>query len=225
VREKDLAKLSLYLRVLAGLGEIKELVAFATDELFHEMGLIEQISGILEIAAASDATAPEQRFAALDGLVFADFKRNDIGKAAERLEVMRRIVAEYDLGKDDRLTLAMKTMNVVARQGDAEQVFAEIDNVAALVPDKPAHLRVFRYNAAHALYDLGLYDACVSITEELIPKYYGALGIEPGDVIMRLKLRSGRGKSVGMRSLLLIASRKLPVARFHAATTGPTSRL
>jgi hypothetical protein len=78
LRQKDLAKFSLHLRVLADLGNIKALVEFATDEIYHEMGLIEQISGMLEMAAASDATDPKQRFAALDGLAFADFRRKDI---------------------------------------------------------------------------------------------------------------------------------------------------
>jgi hypothetical protein len=35
--QKDLSKFSLYLRILADLGEIKMLVEFATDEIYHEM--------------------------------------------------------------------------------------------------------------------------------------------------------------------------------------------
>jgi hypothetical protein len=65
-----------------------------------------------------------------------------------------------------------------------KRVFVEIKRVAELVPEKPGHLRIFRYNAAHALYDLGRYDACASITRELIPEYYDALGLKPDDVMM-----------------------------------------
>ena len=97
LRQKDLAKFSLYLRILADLGEIKMLVEFATDEIYHEMGLIEQISGMLETAAASDATDPDQRFSALDGLAFGDLKRNDIPKAEARLEAMGRLIAEQKI--------------------------------------------------------------------------------------------------------------------------------
>jgi hypothetical protein len=184
LRKKDLAKFSLYLRVLADLGDIKMLVQFATDELYHEMGLIEQISGTLETAAASNATNPEQRFAALDGLAFGDFKRKDIPKAQARLEAMGRLIDEHNLDDEDRLTLAMKSMNVAARLRDVKRVFVEIKRVAELVPEKPGHLRIFRYNAAHALYDLDRYDACASITQELIPEYYDALGLKPDDVMM-----------------------------------------
>jgi hypothetical protein len=185
LRQKDLAKFALYLRVLADLGDIKALVEFATDEIYHEMGLIEQISGMLETAAASDATDPEQRFSALDGLAFGEFKRKDLPKVETRLEAMGRLIAEHNLGDEDRLTLAAKSMNLAAKLGDVKRVFAEIEKVSELVPEKPAHLRICRYNAAHALYDLGRYDACVSITHELIPEYYGVLGLKPDDVMMK----------------------------------------
>jgi hypothetical protein len=185
VRERDLPKLSLYLRILADLGDIKMLVEFATDEIYHEMGLVEQISGFLEIAAASDTIAAEQRFAALDGLAFADFKRRDIPKAAERLATMGRLISEHNLGDEDRLALAMKSMNLAAVQGDEKRVFAEVEKIVALMPEKPAHLRIFRYNAAHALYNLGRDDACISITEELIPEYYDVLGLDLSDVLMK----------------------------------------
>src|SRR6266403_1175652 len=149
------------------------------------MGLIEQISGILETAASSDAINPDQRFAALDGSAFGDFKRKDIPKAQTRLEAMGRLIAEHNLPDEDQLTLAMKNMNVAARLGDVKQVFAELERVSELVPVKPAHLRIFRYNTAHALFDLGRYDACASITHELIPEYYSVLGLDPSDVFMK----------------------------------------
>jgi hypothetical protein len=118
-------------------------------------------------------------------LAFGDFKRNDIPKAAERLAAMERLIAEHKLDDEDRLTLAMKSMNLAARVGDVKQVFAEVEKVAELMPAKPAHLRIFRYNTAHALYDLGRFDACASITGELIPEYYDVLGLTLDDVMMK----------------------------------------
>jgi hypothetical protein len=185
LRRKSRAKLSLYLRVLADLGDIETLVEFATDEIFHEMGLIERLTGVLETAAASEATDPRQRFAALDGLAFGDCKRNDIPMVAKRLAAMERLIAEHNLDDEDRLPLAMKSTNLAARMGDVKQVFVGLEKVAELVPEKPAHRRIFRYNAAHALYDLGRFDACVSITGELIPEYYDVLGLTVDDVMMK----------------------------------------
>jgi len=149
------------------------------------MGLIEQIPRSLETAAASDATDPKQRFSALDGLAFGDFKRGDIPNAEARLEAMGRLIAENNLGDGDRLTLAMKSTNVAAKLGDTKRVFVELERGSELVPEKPGHLRIFRYNAANAFYNLGRYDACVSITHELIPEYYGVLGLKLDDVIMK----------------------------------------
>ncbi|MBI1209738.1 MAG: hypothetical protein GC191_20955 [Azospirillum sp.] len=182
-QERDIAKLSLYLRLLADLGDIRTLVEFATDEIFHEMGLIEQISGMLETAAASKNTAPAQRFSAFDGLAFREFKRGDIPKVEAQLDAMRRLIGEHNLGDEDRLTLAMKSMNLAARLGDVDGVFAEIETTAKLLPEKPGHLRIFRYNAAHALGDLGQYEVCASITKELITEYYEVLDLTPDNVM------------------------------------------
>jgi hypothetical protein len=184
VRDKDLAKLALYLRILAALGDVKLLVEFATDEIFHEMGVIEPILEMLEKASVSHAVDPAQRFSALDGLVFADFKKGDATHAAERLELMGRLVAEHNLGDEERLTLAMKKMNFAAGRGNIDDVLAEVAQVAALVPDNPVHQRIFKYNAAHALYDLGGYEACASEMQDLIAEYYDVLGLTLSDVMM-----------------------------------------
>jgi hypothetical protein len=183
LRQKDLAKFSLYMRLLAELGDLKTLVEFATDELFHEMGVIEQVSGMLAKAASSESFAPAERFSAYDGLAFGAFKHGDLAAVEAHLASMSQLIESHKLDDTDKLTHAMKAMNLAARKGDRAEVFAQLDRVSELVPEKPAHLRIFRYNAAHALLDLSDYDACVSITEELIPEYYDDLGITPADIM------------------------------------------
>ena len=185
LRQRDLPKLSLYLRVLADLGDIRTAVQFATDELFHELGLVQEISPLLERAANNETIAPDQRFMALDGLLFADLKKGDVPSAMEHVALMTSLVEEHSLDETDRLTLAMKKMNLAALKGDADEVEQQIAQVSALIPENPEHQRIFRYNAAHALFSLGRYDACASETSELTPEYYGALGITPGDVMMK----------------------------------------
>jgi hypothetical protein len=184
-RERNLAKLSLYLRILGEVGDIRTLVQFATDELFHELGVIQEIDDILETAAASTATAPEQRFLALDGLVFADLKNHRVPQATEHLRVMSQLVADYSLDESDRLTLAMKEMNLAALQKDETGVLATIGQIASLLPDNPQHQRMFRYNAAHALFSLGSYEGCISETSSLIEEYHSLLGLELKDVLKR----------------------------------------
>jgi SEC-C motif len=185
LRQRNLPKFSLYLRILAEIGDIKTLVQFATDEFFHELGLVQEITTILETTAGTETIAPDQRFSALDGLVFADFKRRDLPKATERLQLMARLVEEHSLDETDQLTLAMKEMSLAALMGNVDEVLRKIAQVSTLLPDKRLHQLIFRYNAAHALYDLGRFDACVSETSNLIQEYYDLLGIEPSDVIMK----------------------------------------
>jgi hypothetical protein len=185
VAEHDLAKLSLFLRVAGELGNIKLIVEVATDEIYHEMGLIEQLTGLLEAAASSTTIPPGQRFAAHDGLVLADFKRRDIAKATERLNAMGQLIKDHGLDEDDRLTFEMKSMNLAALKGDVDSVLKKLEDIPSILPDKPAHIRVFKYNAAHALFDLQMPDACVAITEELIKEYYEVLGLKPADVFMK----------------------------------------
>lgn len=85
---------------------------------------------------------------------------------------MERLISQHGLDDEDRLTVAMKNMNIAARLGDVERVFEELEKASKLMPEKPAHVRVFRYNTAHALYDLRQYDACAQITEKLTAEYY-----------------------------------------------------
>jgi hypothetical protein len=125
-----------------------------------------------ERAANNEAIAPDQRFSALDGLLFADMKKGDVPSAMEHLALMTRLVEEHVLDVSDRLTLAIKKMNLAVLKGDAHEVGREIAQVSALVPKNPEHQRIFRYNAAHAFFSLGRYTACVSETSKLIPEYY-----------------------------------------------------
>ena len=97
---------------------------------------------------------------------------------------MRRLIVEHNLDDKDRLTLANKSMIAAAKLGDGKRFSAELEKVTELVSEKPSHLKIVRYNAAGAFCDLGQYDACVSITNELIPEYYGVLGLKLDDVMM-----------------------------------------
>jgi hypothetical protein len=182
VRARELSKVSLYLRVQAELGNAKPLVDIATEEIYHELGLFDQISQALESVAASPTTTPEQRFAALDGLAYGDFKRSKIEKAAERLAMMGRLIAENDLDARDRLSFEMKSMNLAALRGDVKAVFDKLEHITEVLPDEPAYQRIFRYNLAHAFLNLEEFDVCISITEKLIPEYYSVLGLTLKDV-------------------------------------------
>lgn len=184
-RNWEPAKLHFYLRMLAVLGDIKTLVQFGTDELFHELGVLPEILRFLEKAAASDETEAEDRFWALDGLIFSALKRGAIDEAVAFNEASARLLAEAKLGADERLAHGMKSIHISAAQEDEKGVRDTIAEVIELLPDTPQHLRIFRYNAALALFKLGIYEPAIDETSELIKEYYDLLGIEPAYVMGR----------------------------------------
>ena len=184
-RDWEMQKVFLLLRMFVALDNIKPLVELATDELFHEMGYMPEIVAYLEKAAASDATPAEDRFWALDGLVFGEFKHGDDKRIADRLTLMERLVAENDLGASERLAIGMKRMIYEAREGNARSVAAAMEEIMRALPDRPEFVRIARYNFAHALFELGHFDDCIEQTDELIREYYAVLGLKLEDVVRK----------------------------------------
>jgi len=111
-------------------------------------------------------------------------------------------------------------------------VLASIEAMHGIVPDRPDYQRVFRYNAAHALYRLNAFDAAFAIAQQLITEYYDLLGITPQQIVglnqreLRELLDLGRSDPAEVKhladalELLALAGAKsgriLPLARIHA---------
>lgn len=185
VKENDRQRVFLLLRMFVALGNIKPLVEMATDELFHEMGYMHEIADYLVQASTSEAVSAEDQFWALDGLVFADFKKGDDAEVQARLNRMDTMVREYKLGLTERLAVGMKRMVYAARVKDAKTVQKIMDELARVLPQTPQHLRVAKYNYAHALFELGLMEECTVVTLDLIANYYDQLGLTIGDVMAK----------------------------------------
>lgn len=181
--DHDRQRVFLLLRMFVALGNVKPLVEMATDELFHELGYMEEISAYLTQAAASEDIAPEDRFWALDGLVFAHFKDGDDTDIRNKLDRMDELVRENDLGLTERLAIGMKRMLFAARDKDVANVKKTMSELSRVLPQTPQHLRVAKYNYAHALFELGMMDECVSGTLDLIVEYYDLLGLRLADVM------------------------------------------
>jgi len=184
-QDNDRQRVFLLLRMFVALGNIKPLVEMATDELFHEMGYMGEIAGYLTTAAQSDAITAEDRFWALDGLVFAHFKAGDEADIKEKLDRMEELVRKEKLGLQERLAVGMKRMVFAARAQDAAMVKAIMQDLTRVLPKTPQHLRVARYNYAHAMYELGQMDECVIATLDLVSEYYGVLGLTINDVMAK----------------------------------------
>lgn len=177
VEERNASRFSLYVRILVALREIETIIEFAGDEMFHEMGIGDIFLASLETAAASLDVEPEQRFWALDGLVFAKLKSGDLATLPERFARMEELVIVHALPNTTRLALGMKRMLLKAQHRDLPGVRASIADIDRELPDSPQHQRIFKYNAAVAFWRLGQRTEAERLVDEVIPGYLDVLGI------------------------------------------------
>ncbi|KQY41336.1 hypothetical protein ASD46_18650 [Rhizobium sp. Root491] len=176
--EREYRKFVLYIRLLAEVGDIRMLVDFGTDEWFHEMGFWPIIEPYLVKAAYSEQTDPKARFAALDGIVFNEMRR-DIGDPGRHIAMMNQFIKDHQLGVDEKLDVGMKEMNFLAKRGDGAGARLLMERVANELHDTPVHKRIFRYNAACAMYLLEEYGTAETEVSDLIKEYYDLFEITP----------------------------------------------
>ena len=184
-RDWSVTKLALLIRLLGQLGKSQVLVQFATDELFHEMGVWPEIEPFLISVAAEVDGDPITRLWALDGLAFNDLRDGHTDKALDRIEAMGALLEANELGADEWLAWAMKRMLALSLEGEAKEVIDQIDAIEKRLPTSAMHSRIFRYNRAVALFKLGAFEAAAEATDELIKEYYVLIGITPHDVMAR----------------------------------------
>ena len=181
----SLQKLSQLMKAYVALGEIKKLVDFASNELFHEMGLMPEITAFLEAATVQDSLPAADRFWGLDGLVFAQLQHDRDADIGPRLETMATLIADHDLGADEKLALGMKRMIVAARQDREDDVQSAMNEMTRILPNNPGHQRIARYNYANALFLLGRFERAIEEAEPVLREYFEVLGITPEDIIMK----------------------------------------
>jgi hypothetical protein len=134
-REWTPQRVSLLLRMFVTLDKVKPLVELATDEFFHEMGYMTEIAAYLESVAVSERFRPEDRFWALDGLVFGDLKSGDQTQLDDRLSLMERLVTDHGLGVTEKLAVSMKRMRFYAAKDDRAGVQAAMDALVETMPE------------------------------------------------------------------------------------------
>ncbi|WP_231703933.1 SEC-C metal-binding domain-containing protein [Cochlodiniinecator piscidefendens] len=205
-----IAKLGLLIRLFGQLGNAKVLVEFATNELFHEMGVWPEIEPFLISIAASVGEEAGTRLWALDGLVFNDLRDGNFDPAHDRIEEMQTLIETGSLGVDEWLAWGMKNMLLKSMQRDAKGVEELLAIVEKRVPAKSEHMRVFRYNRALALFNLGDNLGACTAASQLAEDYYEELGISPADVI---------GRNAPQLSPLLPQDRDLTDTPKHLADT------
>lgn len=182
-KEQDVSRFPLFIRTLVELGELKSLVDIATEEWFHELGVDSGIWDALEVAASNEELDAEQRFYALDGLVFAELKTGALEKVDCRLLAMERLIAQHDLGQHEKLVALLKRMAFESIRGNEAATRQAIARAHTLASDKPDHQRILRYNIALALYKLGYCAEAEAAVRQLVDEYFDVLGLTPGQIV------------------------------------------
>jgi len=185
-KRRDTIRFSLLIRTFIDLGDIDTLIDLSGEEIFHEMGLGEDIFSTLKTASESETTDPKNRFWALHGLVFGAMKTGaDEDKIEGWLSNMEQLLNDYELGYDETMDFLMKRMLYQASQMNGDAVFASIEQMAKRMPDSQMHQRIFRYNAAYALLKLGRFEDAEEIINDVIKDYFDALGITPEQITLK----------------------------------------
>lgn len=178
IEKRNTSRFSLFIRTLVALEEIELLVELAGEEYFHEMGISNEIKAFLKPIADSLESHPRQRFWALDALSFDAVHHGRIHTIGKFLDQMEQLLEEHQFGTDEKLSFMMKRMLYEATQGDADKVITLMNTSFAELPDNPTYMRVFKYNAAASLVELGDLETSSQILNDLISEYFDLIGIQ-----------------------------------------------
>jgi hypothetical protein len=178
-KARDLTRFTRFVVLSAELGEIRTLVDLATDEFFHELGLSRDLWAVLESAAVSDSVSDEERFLALDGLLFADLKHSENEDLLHsRISLMEGLIKKGNLGEHEQSTLSMKKMSVAAQRGDHDGMIAAYQEGESLVSHDDKISRIFQYNAARALYKFGACEGAGEMAVSVRDEYFELLNLD-----------------------------------------------
>jgi hypothetical protein len=176
-RERDTSRFSLLTRVLLAADDVKILVDLIGEEMFHEMGVATEMWHHLEELVSREGIDAEQHYWALDGLVFSDIKRGRYELLPPRFAKMQRLIDEGGLGNDALVSFTMKRMFYDAYLKDTKSVTAAIAELRRLVPENDVHQRVYLYNAAASMLELGQLEQALALASDVVDANFRALGI------------------------------------------------
>lgn len=182
---RDKKRLSMMIRAQAAMGDFSVLIGLAGEEMFHELGISDDIWKILEDAVEAGTLPGKPRFDALDGLVFRYLKIDAAEKVPPLLSEMEVLLEIEKLPVADMLSYLSKSMQyhaVVKNSAAVDKFSAQIES---LIPDDPVFERIHRYTKAQTLWHLDRIVEAEEIVSELVPDYMKALGIQPDQVFFQ----------------------------------------
>ncbi len=235
LQKRDTSRIGMFARILASLNDLEPLIDLMGEELFHEIGVIPEVTAALRGALAASHLTQEQQFWAYDGLIFAALKHGDVEKNEDVhrwLEDSEKLLTGGKLTPSQCASLCMKKMLYEASRRNVSGVMDALQRAETYLPNDRTHHRIFIYNAAAALYSIGEHQRAYDLAAGVVAEYYKVLGIRP-EKIFGLK-QPELWKALGPETvdisnvkhladaleLLALSAKKLggeaPFARIHA---------
>ncbi|HGW5377045.1 TPA: AAA family ATPase [Pseudomonas aeruginosa] len=235
LQKRDTSRIGMFARILAALNDLEPLIDLMGEELFHEIGVIPEVTAALRSALAAGQLTQEQQYWAYDGLIFAALKHGDVEKKDEVhrwLEDSEKLLTSGKLSASQCASLCIKRMLYEATKRNVSGVMEALERAETYLPNDRTHYRIFTYNAAAALYSIGEHQRAYDLAAGVVAEYYEVLGINP-EKILGLK-QPELWKALGPETvdisnvkhladaleLLALSAKKLgggaPLARLHA---------
>jgi hypothetical protein len=183
INKRDISKLSLFARTSAALGEIETLVGISSDEMFHEMGVLNEVLPAIRLAISTGKLSYKQQFWALDSLVYTDIRQGTDDGLVNRLSEMEALVKDNNLGDEEKNSLYMKLLLVNADIGNTKLVKKFIHKLSSTIKNGIRHDLIYRYTVCIAWLKLGENKKAIKLIPEIVNDYYKLLGITADEVM------------------------------------------
>lgn len=184
INKKDISKLSLFARTAAELGEIEILIEIVGTEMFHEMGVINDILPVIRLAISTTGKLTiKQKFWALDALVFTDIRQGKNDYLLNSLSEMESLVKTNDLGDEEKNSLYMKQLIFNADIGNTRLVKKFIHKLSTTIKNDIRHDLIYRYTVSVSWMKLRNYKKAMTFISIVINDYYKLIGITPNEVM------------------------------------------
>ncbi len=180
LKNPGLDRFRVLCRLLPQVGRTAELVDIATSasEYFREVGMAREYTAVLEDAASSDQIPGDDRFWAMDTVVFWKLGEGEIDEAKRLLTKLELLVSSDQEAGRQTSAIAIKKMLISGYEGDGEAVDRQFLSAQKL-SESDEFQRILTYNYGMCLFKLGRYRESEAIITKVIDRYYDLLTISP----------------------------------------------
>jgi hypothetical protein len=181
LNQRDLSKFSLFARISAELGEIEGLIDMASEEMFHEMGVLTEVLAAIRLAISTGKLSYRQQFWALDSLVYTDLNQRSDQFIRRNLFEMETLIYDNDLGDEEKNSLYIKQLLFNADMGNVTIIKELINKLSKTIKKDIRHDLVYRYTICVAWMKLDKNQKAIKLIPEIVGDYCELLGICPAE--------------------------------------------